>query len=199
MIQNKNICYALKDEVAIEDFDNEALLLHCDKNRMLQLSSLARDILAKLNGERTISQIAEEIASEYEKPLNEVLVDVREVLSNLEAEGVLKPLKTFSMRGPSQMSDIQYLANPDVSCREEGTDGAILFNPDTDAILVINPIGLMIWQALEQARTKDDIVANLMESCEDVPPDQVTTDVNEFIETLESGGFAGKIVENDNH
>ena len=32
----------------------------------------------------------------------------------------------------------RYQANPDVSCRPEGPDeGAILFNPDTDAVIVI--------------------------------------------------------------
>lgn len=198
-MQIKNICYSLKDEVAIEDFDDEALLLHCQKNRMLQLSGLGRDILARLNGERTISHIAEEIAFEYERSLNEVLLDVRELLAHLEAEDMVKPLITFSMRGSRKMSNTQYLANPDVSCREEGPDGALLFNPDTDAVLVINPTGLVIWQALEQARTKDDIITNLMERCEDVPSDQAATDVNEFIEILESGGFIGKIVASDSH
>ena len=195
----KNVCYALKEEVIIEDFDDESLLLDCKKLQMLQLSSVARDILSLLDGEHSIHQVAGKLAHVYRKSLDEILPDVRELLAHLEAEGVVKPLITFSMRGSREMSDIRYLANPDVSCREESTDGAILFNPDTDAVLVINPIGLMIWQALVQARTKDDIIANLMESCENVPPDQVATDVNEFIETLESGGFAGKIVENDKH
>ena len=199
MMHNKNICYTLKDEVAIEDFDDESLLLLCEQLRMVRLNSVARDILSLLDGKRTIHQVTEELAHVYRKPLDEILPDVRELLANLEAEGVVKPLITFSMKGSREMSDIRYLANPDVSCREEGTDGVILFNPDTDAVLVINPTGLVIWQALAQARTKDDIVANLMEICEDVPPDQVITDVNEFIDTLESRGFIGKVLEDNNH
>jgi hypothetical protein len=93
------------------------------------------------------------------------------------------------------MSELtQYLANPDVSCREEGPDGALLFNPDTDAMLVINTTGLLIWQALSRPHTQDQIVEHLVEVCEDVPHDQVTVDVEEFIETLQPGGFIGEVV-----
>ena len=96
------------------------------------------------------------------------------------------------------MSDRRrYLVNPDVSCREEGPDGALLFNPDTDAMLVINPTGLLIWQALDRPRTRDEIVAHLLEACEDVPTDQVAADVDEFIQTLQPGGFIGEVLEND--
>jgi sensor domain CHASE-containing protein len=96
------------------------------------------------------------------------------------------------------MSDaMRYLVNPDVSCREEGPDGALLFNPDTDAILVINPTGLLIWQVLDQPRTRDEIVAHLLKVCEDVPTDQVATDVDEFIQRLQPGGFIGEVLEND--
>jgi len=91
----------------------------------------------------------------------------------------------------------RYLVNPDVSCREEGPDGALLFNPDTDAMLVINPTGLLIWRVLDQPRTRDEIVAHLLEVCEDVPTDQVAADVDEFIRTLQPGGFIGEVLEND--
>ena len=38
----------------------------------------------------------------------------------------------------------RYLVNPDVSCREDDlTEGALIFNPDTSGILVINPTGLL--------------------------------------------------------
>ena len=89
----------------------------------------------------------------------------------------------------------QYLVNPDVSCREDDlTEGALLFNPDTSGILVINPTGLLIWQALSQPRTPVEIVDNLLEACDDVPKDRVAQDVNDFLETLQPGGFIGEVV-----
>ena len=72
------------------------------------------------------------------------------------------------------------LANPDVSLREE-EDGAILFNADTNALLVINPIGLVIWQFIKvHPRTRSDIASHLKETCDGVPPDQVEADVDEI-------------------
>ena len=98
----------------------------------------------------------------------------------------------------SEKESALYLANPDVSCRVEGPDeGAILFNPDTDAILVINPVGLLIWQALDQPRTPAGIVAHVMENCEDVPTDQVAADVEAFLQSLQPGGFVGEVLESE--
>ncbi len=93
----------------------------------------------------------------------------------------------------------RFLANPDVSCREEGPDeGAILFNPDTDAILVINPVGLLIWRALErQPHTIESLVAVLQEQCEDVPTDRVAADVEAFLQSLLPGGFVGEVLEDE--
>lgn len=91
----------------------------------------------------------------------------------------------------------RYIVNPDVSCREEGPDGALLFNPDTDAILVINPVGLLIWQVLDQPRVRDEIVTHLLENCEGVPLDQVAADVDEFLQQLQPKGFVGEVLKDD--
>jgi len=87
----------------------------------------------------------------------------------------------------------RYRANPDVSCRDEGPDGALLFNPDTDAITVVNPTGLLIWQALAQPRTQAELVAHLLETCDGVPQDEVATDVDAFLRSLAPGGFIGEV------
>jgi len=87
------------------------------------------------------------------------------------------------------------LANPDVSLREE-EDGAILFNADTNALLVINPIGLVIWKFIKvHPRTLADIVSHLVEACEDAPLDQVEVDVEKFVADLQSKGFVGEVVD----
>jgi hypothetical protein len=84
-----------------------------------------------------------------------------------------------------------YIVNPDVSCREEGPDGALLFNPDTDAVLVINTTGLLIWEALREPRDKAAVVAALVSQCNNVPEDSVAGDVGEFMEQLIAKGFVG--------
>ena len=89
----------------------------------------------------------------------------------------------------------QYLANPDVSCREEGPEGALLFNPDTDGIMVINPTGLLIWRELGRPRTQDQLVLRLVEACEGVPDGEVEDDVAEFLQTLLPGGYVGEVLD----
>jgi len=84
-----------------------------------------------------------------------------------------------------------YIANPDVSCREEGPDGALLFNPDTDQVAVINPTGLLIWQVLADPHTQSEVAAALTERCNNVPEGQVLQDVGEFLEQMVARGFVG--------
>ena len=55
-----------------------------------------------------------------------------------------------------------FIADPVVSCRTEGEDGALLFNPDTDNTIMINSTGLSVWTFLAQPRTIDDIVSHLI-------------------------------------
>lgn len=89
----------------------------------------------------------------------------------------------------------QYLANPDVSCRIEAPDdGALLYNPDSDKALVINPVGLTIWQFLDQPRTNAEIVAHLQTEYEGVPADQVAQDLAAFFQKLLPGGFIGEVL-----
>jgi len=87
------------------------------------------------------------------------------------------------------------LANPDVSLREED-DGAMLFSADTNALLVINPIGLLIWRFIKaHPRTRLEIINHLLDSCDDVPLDQVDVDVDKYISELHAKGFVGEVVD----
>ena len=77
------------------------------------------------------------------------------------------------------------VANPTVSCRIEGEDGALLFNPDTDNTLLINPIGLSVWAFLAQPHSVDDIVSYLTTLFSESPDHSVVMqDVEAFIGEL---------------
>ena len=77
------------------------------------------------------------------------------------------------------------IANPVVSCRIEGDGGALLFNPDTDDTLLINPVGLSIWKFLAQPHTIDDIVSYLiMTFSGSLDHSAVKQDVETFIREL---------------
>jgi hypothetical protein len=54
-------------------------------------------------------------------------------------------------------------------------------------------IGHLIWKALERPLTQEEIVAHLMENCEDVPVEQVAADVEALLQALLPGGFMGEL------
>lgn len=88
-----------------------------------------------------------------------------------------------------------YIVNPDVGLREEDEDGGLLFNPDTNQVKVINTTGLFIWKLCGGKQNLNEIVAALQDAFEDAPIDQITEDVNEFIEGMVTTGFIGTVEE----
>jgi hypothetical protein len=84
-----------------------------------------------------------------------------------------------------------YITNPDVVLREEEPDGALLFNPDTNQIRVLNPTGLFIWRLCDGSRDLPAMVAGLRESFDAVPEDQVASQVTTFIDEMLAAGFIG--------
>jgi hypothetical protein len=85
-----------------------------------------------------------------------------------------------------------FLQNPDVVLREEDADeGALLFNPDTNQAKVINTTGLFIWQKFDQAHNLEEIISEIQKGFDDVPAEQVSQDVREFLDGMLAGGFIG--------
>ena len=93
------------------------------------------------------------------------------------------------------MSTARYLANPEVSFRQEDDDGGILFHMEADAVEVINPTAVAIWQFLAAPRTETEIVDHLCAVCADADRVQVVRDVAEFIGSLLKKGFIGVLEE----
>lgn len=85
--------------------------------------------------------------------------------------------------------DTRYVPNPDVVVREEDPDGALLFNPDTNQIKVLNTTGLFIWKLLDGKKDIPAVVAALKEAFEEVPEDEVETHVQAFFDDMVSSGF----------
>ena len=88
------VCYVLRGEVAIEDFEDGSLALLCEQLRLVQLNPMARDIVGHLDGERTVRQVAEAVAQAHGQPFDQVLSDVLELLTTLEAQGVVERRET---------------------------------------------------------------------------------------------------------
>lgn len=82
------------------------------------------------------------------------------------------------------MKDKIYIkSNPKIVFRLE-EDEALLFDPDTGAIKVINRTGIFIWNLLDRRRSKEDIVRLLKEEFNDAPEEVVKEDIDSFIDSL---------------
>jgi hypothetical protein len=95
----------------------------------------------------------------------------------------------------SDTMKIQYRCNPDVILREEDESGALLFNPDTNQVKIINTTGLFIWKNFLIGSPIGPIVNKVKFSFEGVPEDRIQNDIEEFTQELCNSGFLG-IVEN---
>jgi hypothetical protein len=87
------------------------------------------------------------------------------------------------------------IRNPDVLLKEEDEDGALVFNPDTDKILVLNPTGLFIWNRCDGNIRLEDLVTSVRRSFSSVPEEQVGGDVRGFVEKMIAEGFIGVMEE----
>lgn len=81
-----------------------------------------------------------------------------------------------------------YLRNPDVALRDEDEEGALLFNPDTGQVLVVNDTGRFIWGLCAEGITIDRIVEEFYKAYEDIP-EALPEEVDEFISVMTEGGF----------
>ena len=86
------------------------------------------------------------------------------------------------------------ICNPDVVLREEDPDGALLFNPDTNQIRVINTTGLFIWKHCDGKKDMLAIVNALKEAFAEVPEMEIETQVNDFLDEMKASGFTTQAI-----
>ena len=85
-----------------------------------------------------------------------------------------------------------YLQNPDVVIREVDEEGALLFNPDTNHIRVLNRTGLFLWNLCEKGSDLSTMVAGLQEAFDQVPEGEVAGQVEGYLADLIEAGFLGQ-------
>jgi SynChlorMet cassette protein ScmD len=61
------------------------------------------------------------------------------------------------------------IVNPVVVLRKEFDDWAVLFNPDTAEAVGINPVGVAIWELLDQQIDIHEIADTIRQDFADVP------------------------------
>ena len=82
------------------------------------------------------------------------------------------------------------IINPVVVLRKEFDDWAVLFNPDTAEAVGINPVGVAIWELLDQQIDIEEIADTIRQDFADVPG-SATEEIETFIADLTKRGFLG--------
>jgi len=187
------LVFALRDEVVIEHFGERSLALLCDALQLRELNAQSRQLIAHLDGRRTMKDIVEAMAIETGEAASDLQAPVSEALLEMERQGIVRRMVELGTERPDNMSEAQYLRDPDVSFRQEDDDGGILYKEETDSLEILNPTAVEIWTFLAAPHTQAEIVAHLCEVCADAPSEQVTADVAEFIESQLQKGFIGVV------
>ena len=87
---------------------------------------------------------------------------------------------------------IEYpIANPEIVFREE-LDEAILFNPNTGEIKLLNETGAFIYKLLDAKHSVEQIVDKLAKSFEIESREDALAEVREFIDSLQEKNLVGE-------
>jgi hypothetical protein len=90
--------------------------------------------------------------------------------------------------------DVYMMASSDVVVREEGDEGeALLFDPETERIKVLNRTGLLLWNWCDGTRTRADLVAGLAGEYPTVDREVLAGDVDRFLEDLAELGLVYEV------
>ena len=181
----RGLRYALRRDVALEDFGGRSLALRCDALELREVNASARRMLALLDGVRTVEDIAAATGLADEL--------VRTALAEMERLGIVRRAVRLEKERSGNMSEAKYLAAPDVSFRQEDDDGGILYHAAMDALEVLNPVATEIWKYLSAPRTQAEVAAHLCETCDGAARGQVEKDVAEFFAALLKKGFIGVV------
>lgn len=195
--------FRLRSGVVMEGFEDGALVLRLKDRHLMELNITAQRILEFTDGKRDAAQVAVLLQESFQITKGQALKDtllLYEQLSTQDIVEIIKPgqgTKENTTVDNTQNASSCYIINPDVGLREEDEDGGLLFNPDTNQVKVVNTTGLFIWKKCDGTHHLNEIIAAMQDVFEDAPADQITEDVNEFIEGMVSSGFIGTVEEQE--
>ena len=82
--------YRLNPVVAIEDFGERSLALHCEDLHLVELNATARDLVNRLDGETPLEVVAAAMAADYAQPVEVILGDASVILGQMEQLGIVE-------------------------------------------------------------------------------------------------------------
>jgi Coenzyme PQQ synthesis protein D (PqqD) len=81
------------------------------------------------------------------------------------------------------------LARRDEVTYEVVDDRAVLVDPEGVEIIVLNPVGTLVWQALDGTRDQAEVVAHVLTQVTGATEQEVDRDVTRFLAELDEAGL----------
>ena len=91
------------------------------------------------------------------------------------------------------MINTRFIQNENISLREEDEDGALLFEPDTGKIVVLNVTGVELWKRLKEPNDIKSLKSYIIENFSETDNHDVEKEINEFITQLKELEFIKEI------
>ena len=198
--KSRNV-FRLRPQVVLEGFEDGVLVLRIKDRRLLELNNTAQRILEFTNGQRDAARVAVLLRESFQITDEQALLDVLSLYEELSTQDIVEivnpgqGIKENTTVENTLNTSSRYIINPDVGLREEDEDGGLLFNPDNNQVKVVNATGLFIWKLCDGTQNLNELAAAMQDAFEEAPADQITGDVNEFIEGMVSSGFIGTVDE----
>jgi hypothetical protein len=77
--------YCVSQGILVEGFEDGALVVRLEDRRLIELNTTAHDVIKLTDGQRSLIQVAVELANEYEITPEEALADLQELYAQLHA------------------------------------------------------------------------------------------------------------------
>ena len=193
MIQTKETVYRLKSHIAMEYFEGGVLLLDLLTRKTISINGCGGWLLRRLDGRNPLSRLATDYATMSALSPEEGFSRIRQSCKELLETNLI--IETRDILNGAAMKTTRYIQNPDVNLREEDEEGALLFNPDTDRVQLLNRTGFFIWSLCRETRTVKSIIDAFHDEFDEVPEDEVKADVKEFLDRMIESGFIGIVEE----
>lgn len=84
--------YRQNPVVAIEDFGERSLALHCEELRFIEINATAHDLVRRLDEGMTLEEAAAAMARDYDQPLEIIVADAAATVADMVALDLLQPL-----------------------------------------------------------------------------------------------------------
>ena len=181
------------ESVSVGHFEEGALALRLGDLHLYELNPTGSRILGLLDGKRTLREVCELTAAELDAEYETVLSDALEFLGELKEKRVVLGAGEEDApqgKGPRFEPDVILVRKEAVSAREEGDEGALLYDPDTDSCKILNPVGLDVWKRLDGRRPLSAIASGIAASYDGAEEEAVLQDVLAFAADLVRSGAA---------